>query len=116
MRENVSLHRDERDEIEEKLNKIEKRILFNYRFSLLCTMGILSFMGTVVVVGNHTSAAALTEWLNVFLYMTLTMLIMSVIPCYDQIHMLSWNSAESQSPSSSSSSFSPQGNINLKII
>jgi hypothetical protein len=64
--------------------------MFNYRFSQLCTLGILSFMSTVAIVGNHTSAAALTEWLCVFLYMTLTMLIMSVIPCYDQFHMMTW--------------------------
>ena len=64
---------------------ISAKIEFNYRFSVLCSMSITGFILSVITFGDHSLPAALFEWACVFLYMTLTMFIMSVFPCQDQI-------------------------------
>ena len=65
--------------------RISAKIDFNYRFSVLCSMSITGFILSVITFGDHSLPAGLFEWACVFLYMTLTMFIMSVFPCQDQI-------------------------------
>ena len=68
-------------------DSLSKKIEFNDRFSWLCTLSITCFLLSALAFGNKSSQAALFEWTCVFLYMTLTMLIMSVFPCFDQMQM-----------------------------
>lgn len=67
--------------------KIVKRISFNYHFSHVCSSVMIGLFISVGVFGQRHWITALLEWIGVFFYMTLTMMIMSVIPCYDQILM-----------------------------
>jgi hypothetical protein len=61
------------------------RIAFNFHYSKLCTCVVVVLFLCVGILGDSFWLCAVLEWTCVFLYMTLTMLIMSALPCYDQI-------------------------------
>ncbi len=69
----------------EDLEKWGRRIVFNFQYSKLCTCVVVILFICVGTLGDSFWLCALLEWTCVFLYMTLTMLIMSALPCYDQI-------------------------------
>ena len=52
---------------------------------MLCTCVVLLLFFCVGTLGDTYWVSSILEWTCVFLYMTLTMLIMSALPCYDQI-------------------------------
>ena len=70
---------------EDNLKKWGGRIMFNYQYSKLCSLVVIVLFACVGTLGDSFWLCALLEWTCVFLYMTLTMLIMSALPCYDQI-------------------------------
>lgn len=63
--------------------RIERKIDFNFWYSHLCTSTVSGTAVCLIVYGDKHSLTALFEWVCVFAYMTLTMLIMSTIPCSD---------------------------------
>jgi hypothetical protein len=67
------------------LSKWGGRIAFNFQYSKLCTCVVVVLFACVGILGDSFWLCAVLEWTCVFLYMTLTMLIMSALPCYDQI-------------------------------
>ncbi|TNV78088.1 hypothetical protein FGO68_gene8694 [Halteria grandinella] len=81
--------------------KILKRISFNYRFSHVCSSVMIALFASVGVFGQRHGVTAMLEWVGVFSYMTLTMLIMSVIPCYEPSISRQFSSDSSKTASSS---------------
>ena len=60
-----------------------KLVEFNYGYSKFCTLLIVGLCFTTVFFCDRFWLTVVLEWLVVFAYMTLTMLIMSSIPSYD---------------------------------
>lgn len=71
----------------ESMHKWNARIVFNYHYSHVCTLVVLALFIDIGIFGSGLGITSILEWSCVFLYMTLTMLIMSALPCYDQISL-----------------------------
>jgi hypothetical protein len=80
----ISETRQARDE---DIKKWTASLIFNYQYSKLCTCVVVVLFISVGTLGDSFWLCAVLEWTCVFLYMTLTMLIMSALPCYDQISL-----------------------------
>ena len=79
------LSSDVQHSTEENLKKWGGKIVFNFHYSKLCSCVVVVLFLCVGILGDSFWLCAVLEWTCVFLYMTLTMLIMSALPCYDQI-------------------------------
>ena len=67
------------------MKRWRRNIVFNYRYSQLCTCVVILLFFFVGILGGQFWISSILEWLCVFLYMTLTMLIMTALPSQDQI-------------------------------
>ena len=67
------------------MKRWNRNIVFNYWYSQVCTCVVVLLFLFVGFLGGHFWISSILEWLCVFLYMTLTMLIMTALPSQDQI-------------------------------